>query len=300
MRTACFAALVALCAAAPCRADELTRWLDQRAQEYALARLGLEPGELHDPELLWLADEGDIPWDRFTHRLGPPRWLPPTVRLSLELTRGEPGIGLTLEFPFPRRFPVARPSPRPGSAAPEVALDALLEGEPAIADVQRAAVRYVACDAETLAGLGRDSRAYGALPEVTLGGGLDGDRDVDVDPFDNVEGAQDGRGWDLTLDIEWDLGDLVMSYERIRVLSEQQDRMELRARVLEEVNRRYFDRQRVRAELAAAGPDHDPAEVTRLLLELAEISAGLDALTGGEFSRLSQGRGGGESSSLRR
>ena len=190
MRTACFAALVALCAAAPCRADELTRWLDQRAQEYALARLGLEPGELHDPELLWLADEGDIPWDRFTHRLGPPRWLPPTVRLSLELTRGEPGIGLTLEFPFPRRFPVARPSPRPGSAAPEVALDALLEGEPAIADVQRAAVRYVACDAETLAGLGRDSRAYGALPEVTLGGGLDGDRDVDVDPFDNVEGAQ--------------------------------------------------------------------------------------------------------------
>ncbi len=294
------AALLGLCAAAPCRADELDRWLDDRAREYTLARLGLDAEELRDPELLWLAAEGELPWHRPGTRLGPPRVLPPTVRVSLALTDGEPEIGLTLEFPFPRRFPVPRPSPEPRPVAPTEDLEALLAGEPSIAAVQRAAVRFVECDAATLARFERDSRAYGALPELTLGGGLDGDRDVDMDPFDNVEGAEDGRGWDLSLDLEWDLGDLVMSYERIRILSEQQDRMELRARVLEEVTLRYFERQRARAELGAGDPDRDPAEATRLLLEIAEITAGLDALTGGEFSRLLRGGGGDGEASFRR
>jgi hypothetical protein len=300
MKMACAAALLGLCAAAPCRADELERWLDGRAQEYTLARLGMDAEELHDPELLWLADAGELPWDRPGTRLGPPRVLPPTVRISLALADGEPEVGLTLEFGFPRRFPVPRPTPEPRSMGSAEDLEALLAGEPSIAAVQRAAVRYVECDAATLAEFERDSRAYGALPELSLGGGLDGDRDVDVDPFDNVEGAQDGRGWDLSVDLEWDLGDLVMSYERIRILSEQQDRMELRARVLEEVTQRYFERQRARAEFAADDPERDPAEATRLLLEIAEITAGLDALTGGEFSRLLEGRGGGEDVSFRR
>jgi len=84
-----------------------------------------------------------------------------------------------------------------------------------------------------------------------------------------------------------------MSYERIRVLSEQQDRMELRARVLEEVTRLYFERQRIRAELSRVC-EQDPGESTRLILELGEVTALLDALTGGEFGWRVGGAGGGD------
>jgi len=281
----CAVVLLGLCAAAPCRADEVTRWLDDRVREYALARMGIEPGEVYEPELLWLADDADAPWARLRGRLGPPRILPPRVTVSLSLASGEPALALALEFRGPRRFPI--PSPARGPATPPIApdLDRLLDGEPSIDAVQRAAVEFARCDPATLGQLQRDSRAFGALPEISLGAGLDGDRDVDTDPFDNIEGTEDGRGWDISVDIEWDLADLVMSYERIRVLSEEADRVQLRARVVEEATHLYYQRQRLRARLTSE-IDLEPLQRIELELDLRETTARLDAITGGEFSRL--------------
>ena len=162
-------------------------------------------------------------------------------------------------------------------------LDRLLAGEPDILSVQAAAVRYVECTPDFFHRLQRDAQAFGALPDLSLRGQLDADRDQELDAFGNVEAVGEDRTWDLTVELEWDLADLVMSYERIRVLSEQQRRMELRARVLEDVTAAYFDRQRARARLEFE-PDLGPDDRLRLQLALREATARLDALTGGAFT----------------
>jgi len=163
-------------------------------------------------------------------------------------------------------------------------------GVPSIEQVQHAAVRYIDCEPSTLRALERDARAYGALPEVQLEGSFDGDREMDLDAFDNVEGRSDAGGWQLSVELEWDLADLVTSYERIRTLSEQQRRMELRRKVLEDVTRCYFDRLRAVAEFELS-PGLDPGARAALRLRIDELTAQLDAMTGGEFSRLAAADG---------
>ena len=164
--------------------------------------------------------------------------------------------------------------------------------EPPVEAVQQAAVAYIDCEPSALRALERDARSFGALPEIQLEGSFDGDRQTDLDPFENVEGRSDDAGWEVSVELEWDLADLVTSYERIRTLSEQQRRMELRRRVLEDVTRCYFDRLRTIAELDLT-PDLDPATRAQLLLRIDELTAQLDAMTGGEFSRMMKdpGRG---------
>jgi len=91
------------------------------------------------------------------------------------------------------------------------------------------------------------------------------------------------EAWEVSLDLEWDLGDLVMSYERIRVLAEQQRRVELRQEVLGEVTAVYFDRLRARARLEL-GPEMGEVDRALLRLEIGELTARLDGLTGGRFA----------------
>ena len=162
-------------------------------------------------------------------------------------------------------------------------LERLMRGEPTIEAVQQAAIEYAHCEPETMRRLLRDARAFGALPDVDFGGSIDGDDKQDLDPFDNVEGSSHDESWKVSLELEWDLGDLVMSYERIRVLAEQQRRVEQRQEVLEEVTAVYFDRLRTKAHLEL-GPTLEPTERALLKLQLQELTARLDGLTGGRFT----------------
>jgi len=158
-------------------------------------------------------------------------------------------------------------------------------GEPPIEAVQEAAVRYIDCAPAAIRALGRDARAFGALPDVQLEGSVDKDRQTDLDAFDQVEGLSDDAGWELSVELQWDLADLVTSYERIRTLSEQQRRMELRQRVLEDVTRCYYDRLRAVAELEMT-PDLEPLEREQLRIRIDELTAHLDAMTGGEYREM--------------
>ena len=63
---------------------------------------------------------------------------------------------------------------------------------------------------------------------------------------------------------------------------EAREVIELRDDVLDEITQLYFERGRVLVELAAA---QTPEEALRLRLRAAELAAGIDAWTGGWFSR---------------
>ena len=74
-----------------------------------------------------------------------------------------------------------------------------------------------------------------------------------------------------------------MSSERIRVINEAQDIVKLRDKVLEDVTRLYFDRRRLQVEQLLS-PAGDLRSQLKNELRLQELTANIDALTGGRFS----------------
>jgi hypothetical protein len=84
--------------------------------------------------------------------------------------------------------------------------------------------------------------------------------------------------------LRWELGDTVYNPEEIDVSKEVRELIELRDEVLDEINQLYFERRRVLLERAQL-PDPASAEAERLALRARELAAGLDAWTGGWWSR---------------
>jgi hypothetical protein len=131
--------------------------------------------------------------------------------------------------------------------------------EPSIQQVHRWATAEAHASPEQVRRWLRQSRSFAALPELTIDGRvrLDWDHGFDyADPYGAEPLLDDelvtvpvdvDQGWteELQVRLRWQLGDLVMSSERIRVLSEAQDVVKLRDQVLAEVTRAYFERRRL-------------------------------------------------------
>ena len=90
--------------------------------------------------------------------------------------------------------------------------------------------------------------------------------------------------FDLSLSFTWDLADLAYHPEQVDVSVEARQLLKLRDDVLDELNQLYFERQRVLLELSTRS-DLSAAERMQLRLRAAELAAGIDAWTGGWFSR---------------
>jgi hypothetical protein len=167
--------------------------------------------------------------------------------------------------------------------------------EPPIEAVHRIALRYLDLGAARFASLQERVRRRGFLPELEVFGDYGGFRSSDEDR-DDVAFASGGRhllldrlserGRDFLVgaELRWDFSGPVYDPEEIDVSKEVRELIELRDEVLDEINQLYFERRRVlleRARLAEpAGPEGE-----RLLLRALELAAGLDAWTGGWWSR---------------
>jgi len=173
----------------------------------------------------------------------------------------------------------------------------VFDREPTVQEVQTWAHRYAGADpVQVQAWLDR-SRSFAALPEVTLelDAGVDAGQGflyLDEDglspipgssPVAVIDDADRGRSFDLGLELRWDLSSLVMSNERIRMIAEARDLAELRERVRAEVTRIYFERRRRQVE-RLLDPGGDLATRVEREVHIQELTAELDALTGGAFS----------------
>lgn len=142
------------------------------------------------------------------------------------------------------------------------------------------------------------SRSFAALPQLTLDYQLDQGWDQDFfyvaedgsalqlpdqTPVALLEDA--GVDQDVTYQVQarWELDKLVMSSERIRMLQEAQDISKLRDKVMQDVTELYFERRRLQVDMLL-NPSSDLKKQVRDTLQLQELTAGLDALTGGAFS----------------
>lgn len=218
---------------------------------------------------------------------------------SVEVLRVVPGMtGDALDALRQRtsgsvRVPIAQA--RAFSSADEVLRQ--FDNEPTIQQVQSWANDYAKTSPELVDRWLRQSRAFAALPEVDLEYQLDDGWDKDW-LYKSEDGAVDapdedvfeapysvGADQDRTYEIQlsWNLNELVMSSERIRVISETQDIVKLRDKVLSEVTSLYFERRKLQVDMLLSPKSELRAQVSDQL-RLAEMTANLDALTGGRFS----------------
>jgi len=192
----------------------------------------------------------------------------------------------------PRGPASAPPRGGAGNGAPRPAPWA---GEPSIQTVQRAALVYQDLGPARMRALREGVDRRGWLPNVRLRATGDRERDHRKDFDQQFTGGSTRDLFDeeidrrsdagVFLELSWDLGDVAFHPEAIDVSRESRLVIQLRDDVLDEVNRLYFERRRVLAELAALDPARRE-EALRLRIRADELAAGLDAWTGGWFGRL--------------
>lgn len=172
---------------------------------------------------------------------------------------------------------------------------AQFSNEPDVLKVQAMAMDYTKTNPALVDGWLKASKAAYALPAVTLTYDKDIDEYTTWDYLDingdgevgsgehqyNTARADDDQG--IGVRLAWRLDKLVMSSERIRVINEAQDIVKLRDKVLDEVTRVYFDRRRLQVD-QLLNPSSSLRDQIKHELRLQELTASIDALTGGAFS----------------
>lgn len=188
----------------------------------------------------------------------------------------------------PPRAPAAGPAPliSPVPLLPAVP-DPLVE-EPTIQQVQAAAIRYAEVQPGKIAGWRQRAAWRAWLPQFTVAL----DRDVDQTIASSTSGGKttftvgpEDRSIGVDLGFRWELGDLIWNPDQTAIDTRSRLMVQLRGELLDDVTRFYFERRRLQLEQRVA-PVADPGLRAERQLRVEELTAQLDALTGGEFSRL--------------
>jgi hypothetical protein len=159
--------------------------------------------------------------------------------------------------------------------------------EPDILEVQTMAMEYTHTNRDQVERWLGAARNAAWLPELTLRYTYDNDTDLDYNYLSQteLEYEEGNEKWlaQYYVQAKWKLDELVMSSEQIRVIGEAQDVVKLRDKVLGEITRLYFDRRRLQTDLLLSPPSDLKSQVEDQL-RLMELTAELDAYTGGRFS----------------
>ena len=159
------------------------------------------------------------------------------------------------------------------------------EGEPNISDVQEAAIRYAEVHPGKIKEWRDSARKKALLPNVSVG--LDRyvtdywHWDAGANP-DVLQKGKDTVSWDVTM--TWDMGELIWKNDQTSIDTRSKLMVELRDDIMNEVTRTYFERRRIQIELLIS-PPQDLKLGLEKELRLQELTADIDALTGGYFSK---------------
>lgn len=173
----------------------------------------------------------------------------------------------------------------------------IIRAEMTVRDVQKAAVKHYQLEPERIHALARNARLKGLLPHVSasfsneLGNRFTNTKDglfpVLPSPQENpnpnfykerVAESSDQLSWSVSA--SWDLDRLIFAAEALDAKS----LTGLEENLIREVTTLYFSRRRVLASLILSPPDDDE-EFFYELMRLDELTATLDAFTGGRFSK---------------
>ncbi|MBU3911793.1 MAG: hypothetical protein KKD90_04325 [Candidatus Omnitrophica bacterium] len=160
----------------------------------------------------------------------------------------------------------------------------LFAHEPSIREVQEAAIEYAEVHPDKIKQWRSAAGKKALLPDVSVGV----DRyvtdywhwDAGQNP-DVLQKGDDAISWDVTM--SWDLGELIWNNDQTSIDTRSRLMVQLRDDILDEVTRTYFERRRLQIETLISPPSGLKERMERQL-RIAELTADLDALTGGHFS----------------
>lgn len=160
--------------------------------------------------------------------------------------------------------------------------------EPNIRDVQEAAIRYANVSNSKIKRWHYQSRARTLLPSLTFTKDLDISNNIHTDTgstttADTFVQGPDERDKSTDFDLTWDFGDLIFNSSQTSIDSREKLMVELRDEILAEVTRLYYERRRAELDFLV-NPPTDPIDFVKAQMRIDELTANLDALTGGYFS----------------
>lgn len=164
---------------------------------------------------------------------------------------------------------------------------ARLDEEPSLAALQRAALRLADADAESVRGWSRAANLSAVLPIVKLVAEHDLERDEALDRYQDEPdrwGADTDRDYGFQVSAQWNLAELVFNPDEVRVYGALANRASRREALLTVLIGYYYERRRLRL-LEALEPAGDLGTLLERRLRIDELTAALDALTGGMLSR---------------
>ncbi|RKY31416.1 MAG: hypothetical protein DRP74_04950 [Candidatus Omnitrophota bacterium] len=163
------------------------------------------------------------------------------------------------------------------------------KNEPAILEVQQAAIKYAEVDPQKIINWRKQAARKAILPELSIGL----DRNVtDLWHWEGGSTTREGddiltRGrdaieWDVSL--KWDLGELIWNDDQTSIDVRSKLMVQLRDDIVDSVTRLYFERLRVKYEIDNLSII-DRKKLIDKEIRLEELTALIDAATGGYFSR---------------
>ncbi|MBP9854365.1 MAG: hypothetical protein KBD53_05820 [Candidatus Omnitrophica bacterium] len=184
----------------------------------------------------------------------------------------------------------------PSNLNPQINYDPLsspFKNEPSIGEVQDLAIGYAEVHPDKIKEWRRKAQNKAWVPSLDIGvdggksfshgdsvyGSSSGGGSHYVGPDD--KSAAEDLGWDVSL--SWDLADVIWSSDQTTIDSRSKLMVELREDILNQVTRLYYERRRLQMELAQA--PSDASIILDQTMRVEELTAMIDGLTGGGFSR---------------
>lgn len=159
---------------------------------------------------------------------------------------------------------------------------------PSIRDLQQKAIDYANVSAKKMKDWHKRSRYRAALPSLSLDYEFDAQENIDIDRGSTstediyIMGPEEkASGWNLS--IEWDLADLVWNKDQTSIDYREKYMIETREQILNQLTALYFERKKIQMTLRLSPPQSE-LEILTLALRAEELTANIDALTGGYFS----------------
>jgi len=158
--------------------------------------------------------------------------------------------------------------------------------EPTIEQVQQTAMRYAEVEPEKIQRWRRQASMKALLPTFKIGYDRKNDTYISSSITSTATRAfqteDPSTSWDAS--VTWDFGDLIWNGDQTSIDVRSKLMVQLRDDILDDVTRTFFERRRLQVELLTTPPSDPKAQLDKEL-RLQELTARLDGLTGGWFSK---------------
>ncbi|MDD5633706.1 MAG: hypothetical protein PHW46_00305 [Candidatus Omnitrophica bacterium] len=163
-----------------------------------------------------------------------------------------------------------------------------------IVEVHKMAVEYAEVSPEKIKNWRQSAKWKAILPKVSLDVGGGENQNIELYKASNYYYVAQGPNEvnsDWGVDVSWDLSELIWNPDQTSIDTRSKLMVQLRDDILEEVTRLFFERKRLVMEIEKLKSGKDADEITtnpsiaEKMLKVEELTAYLDAYTGGNFSR---------------